>query len=182
MSGDLKLLRDFANGVIDENALKDSLNPTDGYDFESDDAFVNECMAVAAPMFLQSELLGESADLIDEATTASYMELQGYMIGQGMLTEAAKVTVSNPKMNVVHLNMKAQLNRLTSIITLMMARKDNMKAYKKYKLGQKIKKTNRAEMDKKYQAKASRLAKKLYARLKKNAKVAATVQKNKPKK
>ena len=107
------------------------------------------------------------------------MSAQQYLIGQGLMDEASAIHISNPKLNVVHLNKQAQINRMRSIIILKMGRKSNDKAYKKYKLGQKIKKANMEELRKKFGAKADRLAKKLWARTQKSAKIATVVDKAK---
>ena len=131
---------------------------------------------------IQGMILGETADELDESVKNAVLTLQDYFVGQGMISEAATVSISNPKINIVRMNKQAQIKRLTSIITLKMGRKANHKAYKKYKLGQKIKKTNMEELRKLYGAKAERLAKKLWARTKKSGKVAAVVDKNTPKK
>jgi hypothetical protein len=89
------------------------------------------------------------------------------------MSEAATPSLSNKKINIVRLNKQAQINRLTSIITLKMARKAGSKNYTKYKMGQKIKKTNMEEMRKKYGDRAARLSKKLFAKLQKSHKAAA---------
>ena len=68
---------------------------------------------------------------------------------------------------------------MSTIITLKMGRKANHKAYKKYKLGQKIKKANMAELRRVFGEKAERLAKKLFQRTSQSGKVAAVVDKAK---
>ena len=145
------------------------------YDFENDELFMQECTAACMPTMLQMMAMGEAAtaldddDVIDnmsagakldEAVTSSAKMLQNYLEGQG-LVEAAAVNVNNPKINVVRLNKQAQISRLKSIIEIKMARKANHKSYKKYKIGRKIVKENRAIMDRTYGQKAERLAKKL---------------------
>lgn len=176
--------RNFAKGKIDESALQSSLvTDADISEYEGDEKFMQECTALCMPTMLQmmmDESMGDMLDAMDEATLQAFMTVQDYLIGQGMITEAAAVHISNPKLNVVHLNKQAQMRRLSTIITLKMARKANHKSYKKYKLGQKIKKTNMAEMKKLYGAKADRLAKKLWAKTRKSSKVAAVVDDKKP--
>lgn len=182
MSNLLENLRAFAAGRLDESALQESMNPDLGTDFENDEEFMQECMGACIGTILLGEILGENADTLDEDVQKAVVTLQDYLVGQGMMSEAATVSVSNPKINVVRLNKQAQINRLTTIITLKMARKDNVKAYQKYKLGQKIKKTNMEDMRKRYGAKAERLAKKLWAKTKKSGKVAAVVDSTQTKK
>ena len=170
----LKNLHDLATGRINEdtyNAITTE-DPDDLSQYEEDEEFMQECMAYVVPAMMQAEILGESSD---EAIIEAYLACQNYLVGQGIISEAASVPMTNPKINVVRLNKAAQINRLTTIITLKMARRDNAKSYQKYKLGQKIKKTNMEEMRKRYGAKAERLAKKLYQKAKKPGKVAAVV-------
>lgn len=180
MSNILKNLRDLANGRINEDTYNAIVNddPEDLSEYEDDEEFIQECMAYVYPAMMQAEILGESSD---EAIIEAYLACQDYLIGQGMISEAAAVPITNPKINVVRLNKAAQINRLTTIITLKMARKDNAKSYQKYKLGQKIKKTNMEEMRKRYGAKAERLAKKLWEKSRKSGKVAAVVDNAKDK-
>lgn len=170
----LKNLRAFASGQINESTLSELNGNDEGYDFENDEEFIQECMNVCMPTMI-SMMLMENADELDESVRNACITLNDYLVGQGIISEAATVSLSNPKINVVRLNKQAQISRLTTIITLKMARKDNVKAYQKYKLGQKIKKTNMEEMRKRYGAKAERLAKKLWKKTKSNGKIAAVV-------
>lgn len=177
MANVIKSLRDFANGIIDESALNAN-DEADVLELENDEEFMQECMALCIGTILQSEIMDESAERLDEATRDAFIKVQEYMVGQGMLSESA-VTISNPKINVVHLNKEAQINRLRKILILKMARKDNSKNYKKYKLGQQLKKTNMFDMDKRYGNKAAILAKKLWAKTKKSGKITAVVDSKK---
>ena len=68
--------------------------------------------------------------------------------------------------------------RLTSIIALKMARKENSNDYRKYKISTKMKKTYFAKILGKYQSKAERLAQKLMMKSRKG-KVAAVVDQKK---
>lgn len=177
----LQTLRDVATGTLNEDALQSiqGQNTDDNIDeYEKDEKFMQECTADTMALMIQGMILGESADELDEAVKNAVLTLQDYFVGQGMIDEAATVTISNPKLNVVHLNKQAQIKRLSTIITLKMGRKANHKAYKKYKIGQKIKKTNMEELRRVYGAKAERLAKKLWQRTSKSGKVAAVVEKN----
>lgn len=183
MSNPLSMFRKFGTGRIDESTMKANVNQ-DSDDismYESDPQFMQESMAIALPIIIQGWLTEDSAEAMDENVKEAFITCQNYLAGQGLLSEAA-VSISNPKINVVRLNKNAQISRLTSILTLKMGRKANHKAYKKYKLGQKIKKANMEELRKIYGAKAERLAKKLWAQTKKNNKVAAVVESKKGKK
>lgn len=174
MNSMLKNLRAFAQGTLSESALGEINN--DIPDFENDEEFIQECMNDVAPILMQMMVLEETADQMDEATQAAFIKVQDYMINNGIITEAASVKITNPKINVVHLNKQAQINRLTTILTLKMARKAKSKNYTKYKLGQKIKKTNMEEMRKKFGNKAAQLSKKLWMRMQKDAKVKSAVK------
>lgn len=181
MANFMEMLRGVASGRLDESALQSAAqtNTDDNIDeYEADTKFMQECTADCLGLMIQGMILGESADELDENVKNAILTLQDYFVGQGLIDEAATVSISNPKINVVHLNKQAQIKRLSTIITLKMGRKANHKAYKKYKLGQKIKKTNMEELRKLYGAKAERLAKKLWQRTQKSGKVAAVVDKN----
>lgn len=179
MGFNLKGVRDFASGVIDEAALE-ATTDTDLDDIEEDEEFIQECMALVVPTVIQTELIGESAcAALDEAAVECMQRLADFYVGQGMLSEAAAVSITNPKVNFVRLNKEAQIKRLSKILTLKMARRDNQKSYKKYKIGQHLKKTNMAEMVKRYGTKADQLAKKLWAKTHKGNKLKATVSSKK---
>lgn len=180
MSDALKNLRAFGRGQLSESALVSLSAPDEGYDFENDQTFMQECAAIALPLYLQTALT-EGVETMDESTRDAFVKVQDYMVAQGTINEAATVRISNPKVNVVHLNRQAQIKRLTTIITLKMARKSKSKNYTKYKLGQKIKKSNMEEMRAKFGAKAERLAKKIWQQTQKNNKVAAVVEQSKAK-
>lgn len=179
----IESLRNYAAGKIDESTLQDAMTPVDDdiSEYEADEKFMQECYGDCAAAILQSMILenalmdDEELEGMDESVKQAFVTLQEYFVGQGMMDEAASVKISNPKINVVHLNKQAQINRLSTIITLKMGRKANHKAYKKYKMGQKIKKTNLEQLKKLYGAKAERLAKKLWAKTRKSGKVAAVV-------
>ena len=181
MSNLIESLRAFAQGTINESALKSQIEPDEGYDFENNEEFIQECMNACLPTMLQMDIMGESADQLDESVVQAYVTLQNYLLGQGVISEAATVSLNNPKITVVRMGKEAQLNRLASIITLKMARKDKSKNYTKYKLGSKIKKENMAAMKSRYYEKAKRLAKKLIKRNKAKGKVAAVVNSEKAK-
>lgn len=170
-------LRAFSKGQMNESTLQENLNGNDDdiNELLEDSEFMQECMAVAIPMFIQTELL-ENAINLDEDVKEAFLKVQDFLAGQGIISEAATVSLTNPKINVVRLNKQSQIKRLTTIISLKLARRDNTKSYKKYKLGQKIKKENLAEITKRYGQKAERLAKKLWQKSQKNGKVAAVVE------
>lgn len=173
-------LRGFMNGSISESALQSGIITDDDIaEYENDQEFMQEATAACMPTMLQMMLMDETAESLDEAVVSTFLASQDYLIGQGLIDEAAAVHISNPKLNVVHLNKQAQINRLATILTLKMGRKNNHKAYKKYKLGQKIKKMNMAELRKLYGAKAERLAKKLWQKTQRSAKLATVVDSKK---
>lgn len=184
MANTLKAFRDFGTGVIDESTMRSSLTTDDDIaEYEEDEQFMQECTGLCMQTMIQmmmDEACGDLYEQLDEATKEAFVTVQNYLVGQGMLSEAATVSIGNPKLNVVRLNKQAQINRLTTILTLKMGRKANHKSYKKYKLGQKIKKDNMEQLRKIYGAKAERLAKKLWAKTRNNHKVAAVVQDKKP--
>lgn len=169
----LSSLRDFAKGKINESMLNDDMQDK-GFDFENDEAFIQECMTDCIGLIMQTELMDESVfDTLDEDTQEAFMKVMNYMANNGMIDEAA-VSLNNPKISVVRMSKQAQMKRLTSIIALKMARKTNMKQYKKYKLGQKIKKENFNAIMQRFGDKAGRLAKKLVMQAKKG-KVGAVI-------
>lgn len=175
-------IRGVATGSLNESALQNVQSATGNDDiseYENDEQFMQECTADLMAMMIQGMILGESADQLDQSVQGAVATLQDYFVGQGLIDEAATVRISNPKLNVFHLNKQAQINRMSTIITLKMGRKANHKAYKKYKLGQKIKKANMAELRRVFGEKAERLAKKLFQRTSQSGKVAAVVDKAK---
>ena len=178
MADFLKNLRAFANGQINESALQ--VEDTEGYDFENDEEFMQECMAACLPQMIQMELMSENADELDEDVKEAFLKVRDYFDGQGLIAEAA-ISINNPKVNFVRLNKQAQIKRLTSIISLKMARRDKIKAFSKYKLGQKIKKENMAIILQRYGSKAERISKKLIQNMKRG-KPAAVVESKKKKK
>ena len=180
MSFNLKNLKDFASGKLSESAFLDSVNGTDT-DFENDEEFLRECTAACMPTIIQMALMDETADTLDEDVKEAFIKVQDYLVGQGLMDEAATVSLSNPKVTVVRMSKEAQKKRLTTIISLKMARRDKMKAFAKYKLGMKIKKENLAQILQRYGDRASRIATKLVAKHR-NGKVAAVVEQKKSEK
>ena len=116
-------------------------------------------------------------DTLDEDTRNAFIRVQNYLVENGIMSEAT-VSINNPKVTFVRLNKEARKRRLTSIISLKMARKNKAKEYQKYKLGTKIKKENFAKIMQRYGAKAERLATKLIQQARKG-KVGAVVEKTK---
>lgn len=180
MANFMENLRAFAQGIVDESAIK-AQEDTDGYDFENDEEFIQECMNACLPLMVQNALMEDTGDAMDENTREAFQTVAEYFAGQGLISESAVPRITNQKINVVHLSKMAQLKRLTSIITLKMARKDNNVNFKKYKMGCKIKKDNMSKMKDKYGSKAEKLAKKLMARMSKHGKVAAVIDSKKNK-
>lgn len=175
MADFLKNLRAFANGEINESALQ--VDDNSGYDFENDEEFMQECMSACLGQMIQMELMDENADQLDEDVKDAFIKVHDYFVGQGLITEAS-ISLNNPKVTVMKLSRQAQIKRLTSIIALKMARKDKIKAFSKYKLGQKIKKENMAIILNRYESRASRLAAKLVKNMKRG-KPAAVVESKK---
>lgn len=177
----LKNLRAFAQGSITESTLHENTGVDTDYDFENDEAFIQECTAACLPTMMQMMIMDETFDTLDEDVKDAFVKVNDWMIGQGLISEAAGVSLSNPKINIVRLNKQAQINRLKAIITLKMGRKSGSKHYTKYKLGQKLKKENMAELDKRFGAKAERLAKKVWEQMRKNPKAVAVAAEKKKK-
>lgn len=177
MGNNLSSLRAFARGDINESALQEMQDANEPFELE-DEEFMAECVAAAVPLYIQYELMSEQAESIVEATTQTYARLQNYLVGQGIISEAA-VSIANPRINIVHLNKQAQINRLYKVITLKLARRANSKSYKKYKIALKIKKANMEAMIKQFGSKASRLAKQAWAKLSRQPKTNAVISEKK---
>ena len=176
MSNLIGSLRGLSEGTVDASAVQENfVTDADIAEFENDQQFMDECYRAALPLIIEDMLLGETADTLDENVKEAVMRIQNYLVQQGVMTEAATIRITNPKVNVVHLSKQAQIRRLKTIITLKMGRKAKHRAYKKYKLGQKIKMTNRGILDQAFGAKAERLAKKMWQKIYKNKKTAAVV-------
>ena len=182
MANFLENLRAFARGELSESALSDSIADTQAYDFEGDEEFMQECFEACLPTLVQMELMDEDADQLDEDVRDAFNTIANYYVQQGVISEAAVPKITNTKINVVHLSRAAQLKRLTSIIVLKMARRANLPQFKKYKLGSKIKKENMAEMRKRYESSASKIAKKLMTKNRKSGKAVAVISEKKHKK
>lgn len=175
-----EFLRQFVSGIIDESALRESMEPDvsdDISEYEADEQFMQECTADCLGIMIENMILGdeEQTARLDEEVQKAIKTLSEYYVGQGLVNEAATVRITNPRINVVHLSKQAQIARLKTIITLKMARRANHKSYKKYKFGQKIRKANMAIMKKLYGNKAEKLAKKLWIKNQRSAKTQAVV-------
>jgi len=186
MADMLKNLRAFARGQINESELEfdpDIDDDDDELDLENDDEFVSEVLEECIGVMLSMAVLGETAGNIDEATQEAFEKVTQYLAAQGVISEsaAATITTKNPKVSFVRLSLKDQLARLKSMIVLKLARKADSKFFKKYKIGQKIKKENMAKMQEKYGGLADRLSKRLFRALRKRGKVAAIVDDSKEK-
>lgn len=176
----LKNMRDFVSGRIDEAALQAALNESDSsiesdYDFENDPEFMQECASACMASIIQDMLIDESAlEDLDEDTKEAFLRVKDYLVENGVMTEAT-VSLNNPKISVIKLSKQARKKRLTSIIALKMARKENSNDYRKYKVSAKLKKTYFGKILGKYQSKAERLANKLIQQAKRG-KVASVVE------
>lgn len=172
----LNALRQFVAGTLDESAINELKDAADGYDLDSEevtDEEMQEAASIGMPLIIQGEVMGDICESLEEATETAYAHLSSYLVGQGYISEAAAMP-SNPKINYVRLNKQATLKRLEMLYVLYLARKNNDKNYKKYKLACALKKTNRDAMKKKYGTKAAAMAKKHYAATR-GGKVKATV-------
>ena len=172
---------DFDTDLLMENAFESRVAGNDDISaYESDKDFMDECYNDCLPTMAQMMITEDNGDAMDEAVVNATARIKSYLVGQGMLSEAAGVpTITNKKINVVHLSKDAQIRRLKTIIILKMGRKANSKAYRKYKMGQKIKKENRQVMENLYGAKAEMLAKKMYMKLQHSKKPVAVVEEEK---
>ena len=161
---DLKNLLAFALGEINEGALADAnFQESDEAFSLEDEEIIEECAEITARLYIQSELLAESAAEIDAAVNETYTRLQNYLQGQGIITEAT-ITVGKNQSAMV-LGKDAQINRLTKIFTLKLARKANTKDYKKFKIGAQLKKNSMAKMMKQFGKKANLMAKKAWKKM-----------------
>ena len=177
----LDALRDYAAGRIDESAYLSRTNgdPWGGGDeylgeLEEDAEFMSECYDAALPLVLESMVLGDLPEDLDESVRDAIFTLQGYLIENGMLTEATASDLKNKRVSVVKMSIQAQINRLSTIICIKMGRKKKTKEYKKYKFALKIKKTNLAKMKSMFgwkDGRARKMAVKIWRVLYKNKKV-----------
>lgn len=179
-------LRNYVAGVIDESTLLSAdANNQDAFDLddtELDESTMNELLAECArdltPMYIQAEILGESAiEALEEATADAYAQLEGYLINQG-LQEATAPKV-NPKLNVVHLNLQARKARYRAKMILSLARKANSNDFTKYKTYTKLKKDCFAKMEQKYGRTADRLTQQYFLKMKSSGKVVSVIESKK---
>ena len=180
MSNMLNSLREFARGNITQEELNEAYM-TDRRDYEAldtvayedDPEFVKECNEACLPTFLMMELMENAYDIdldvMDEEVSDAFMKVHDYMVGQGLISEAT-MNINNPKVTFVKLSKKAQIQRLKTIITLKMARKNNDPKYKKYKIASLMKRRMRDDMNSKYGSRSEKLAIKLWNQNKKNRK------------
>ena len=170
---DLTKLRGIAEGTIGEEDISKLQEGFDLDEDEFDEAF-QECAALGIPLIIQGQIMEECCGNLEDVTNETYAMLTDYLVGQGYINEASASYRPAPKTSIIRMNADAIKKRLKTIYTLYFARKNNDKAYKKYKIGCGIKKQNRAIMDKKYGAKAERMAEKHY-RLTKGGKFKAGI-------
>jgi len=179
----IKSLRDFQSGRITESALQQELTTDDDIrEYLEDEEFMQECTALCLPVIIQGMMTDDDEmEKMDESVRDAFITCQNYLIGQGLLDEAAAVKVSNPNISVMHLGKQARINWFQSIITLKMARRRNSPEYKKYKIAIRLKKENMKKMKKKFGKAAAALAKKLVPKVFTNSKVNAVVESKKKK-
>ena len=164
-------LRAFARGNIDSELLESSMVDSDAQveELENDQEFMDELMQECIGTILSMEILGEAADRIDAAIQEACDKTTEYLIAQGVLSEAAgakTVNYNDKKRSFMRLSLSDRLNWLRSMAVLTIARRKGDSAYKKFKLGQRIKKENMAKMVKKFGAAADKLAKKMIKKFK----------------
>lgn len=188
MANLIESLRQFANGTINESQLADAYMTdreqyealgTVAYDYESDDKFMEECNEACLPTFVMMDLMenayGIDMDVMDEEVSDAFMKVHDYMVGQGYLSEAS-VNINNPKVTFVKMSKQAQIERLTTIISLKMARHNKDPKYKKFKVASILKRKSRDDIKSKYGARARKIATKLWQQNKKNKKQNAVVK------
>lgn len=173
---DLKNLRAFAYGEIDESVFNEIQDADEPFDLE-DEEFITECMGIATQLYIQSELFSESAEELNAAVNETYDRLQNYLIGQGMINEASVTVHKNS--NFVLLSPKAQLERLKKIHVLNLARAQKSNDYTKFKIGANLKKTSMMKMVKQFGNRAEKLAKKSWKKISSDAKTNASIAKAK---
>lgn len=174
----LQRLRAFVDGAIDESALTEVQDANVPFSLE-DEEIIEECADITARLYIQSELFGETADEINAAVNETYARLENYLKGQGLISEATISVGKNQSATI--LSKQAQINRLTKIFTLKLARRANSKDYKKFKIGAQLKKIHMAKMMKQFGKKAELMAKKAWKKVGSNSKVNATIHGNKKK-
>lgn len=179
--GSFDALRKLAKGSISTSdarrAINENTEPTLA-ELEQDEDILMECTDIGLGFVLQSEMFGEEDDrAIDECGS----ELRDYLVGQGVINEST-ISINNPRMNYVRLNKQAQINRLRKIIIIKLGRKNKRPAFKKYRIGIMLKKTNMEILEKEFGKRAESLAKKVWQNTAKKGKVKATIEDKKSKK
>ena len=136
MGINLSALRGYVDGTLDESAIEELNSAAQGYDLDGEeltDVEMQEAAALGMPIILQGEIMGDQCEALEEATIEAYQKLESYLVGQGYLSEAAAVP-TNPKVTVVRMSKDATLRRLKTMYTLYLARRNDDKAFKKYKI------------------------------------------------
>lgn len=178
----ISAMKDFIENRIDEKTLNESAfnKSTDPDVFsEADEQLMNETLAEAMPFLIADDIIMEAYDKGEVIFQESMTELQSYLKSNGLLSES--FSMSNPKKNYVRLNRMAILERLRSILIIKLARKNNDKNYKKYKIGTKIKRNSFREMEKRWGAKATPMAKKIYQNKARKNKIVTVIDNSKAK-
>jgi hypothetical protein len=178
-----KLRTNLKNGTLNETSIKEIIDEEDMVDDDMDFTdvdpddyeptedeleIITETTKQMMPYIIADEIMQEAYNRcnVDSSYDDAMFELQDHLKEVNLLSES--FSMNNPKKNYVKLNKKALIERLRSIIILKMARKKKMKEYKKYKIGQKLRKTNFAKMELVLGNKAGMLAKKIMMSKKKN--------------
>ena len=134
-----------SDDFLDEGVIADMLDEdVDLVDYLNDETFMQECAAFAVPLAIETMMYENITDpeVFDESVSNALGTIYNYMVGQGILSEASAMHF-NPKMNIVHMSKGAQISRLTSMVAINMGRKNNDRAFKKFRIGAKIKKENK---------------------------------------
>lgn len=179
--GSFDSLRKLAQGTIStadaRRAINENVEPT-AAELKQDEELLLECTELGLGFVLQSEMFDEDDDrAIDECGA----ELRDYLVGQGVINESS-ISINNPRMNYVRLNKQAQINRLRKIIIIKLGRKNKRPAFKKYRIGVLLKRTNMQILEKEFGKRAESLAKKVWMNTAKKGKVKATIEDKKAKK
>lgn len=187
----IKSLRGFADGSIDESALAGAVNQESGEDWTLNEKFMQECMSACLPvmtaMAIDEDISGDPFDLSDdddetgEYLVEAYVTLQNYLLGQGLLDEAAIAVPRNGnpaklKKSIMMLDKKARFNWFVSMISMRLAKAKNDSLFKKYSMVCKARRNYKENLLKKYKSQALPVAKRLYKDFLKKAKTQSTTK------
>ena len=173
------MMRDFIEGKNDGTILTESISNQPDVFTEADEQRMNETLAEVMPFLIADDIILEAYEKGETVFQEAMTELQSYLKSNGLLSES--FAMSNPKKNYVRLNKMAIIERLRSILIIKLARKNNDKNYKKYKIGTKIKRNAFKAMDTRWGAKAGPMAKKIFQNKSKKNRIITVVDSAKKK-